>query len=159
MAALWHRVCDVDHNPTQIPPTMPNQNSRPGYYRAAGLPASLLAILLIAGGCGSSKNLAAIEQANDSITDARVAVRQADQRGARELSPMELRAAEQKLEAADIAVKRGELDYALMLADEAEVDAELAEISALSARSSNALKEIRASIKTIREEIQRLQKK
>jgi len=138
---------------------MYKQNSASRIAKAASLSAGLLAIVFVAGGCGSSKNVAALQLANDSISDARIAVRQADQRGARELSPLELRSAEQKLEAADLAVQRGDLKYARLLAQEAEVDAELAEISALSSRSANALREIRQSIKTMREEIQRLQNK
>ncbi len=92
-----------------------------------------------------------------TIRDARTAVRQAEQRGARNHAPLELRSASQKLEAAEIAVKRGELDYALLLAEEAEVDAELAEITALSTKSQKAVQEIRESIKMLREEIRRYQ--
>ena len=128
-----------------------------------GILSSVLTVIFVSaisvtlGGCSSSKDVAAVQMADATIRDARTAVRQAEQRGARNHAPLELRSADQKLEAAQIALTRGEVDYALLLAEEAEVDAELAEITALSTKSQKAVSELRESIKMLREEIKRYQ--
>lgn len=116
-----------------------------------------LMFVLVLAGCSSTNKVADEQLVASSIKDARTAIRQAEQRGAQSNAPVELRSAIQKMEAADLALKRGDRESALLLAAEAEVDAELAEITALSTKSQKAVAEIRESIKMMREEIKRAQ--
>lgn len=115
-------------------------------------PVSLLAVvfaLSLAVGCASSKPPA------PSMDDPRTAVRQAEQAGAREYAPLELRAATKKMEEAEAAVEAGDTRKARLLVEKAEVDAQLAQAKALSAKSEAAVEELRETIQTLRDEIQR----
>ena len=97
----------------------------------------LIAVSAFLGGCASSQpptgELAASQQA----------IRQAEQSGAREYAPVELRNAE--------------YDRAQRLAEQAQVDAELAQITARSQKAQQAVREIQESIRALQEEIQRKQ--
>lgn len=115
--------------------------------------------VLILSGCGSSAPALELDEgdARASVADARKAVREAEQRGAEEHAEEALRAAQTKLDRANTALDAGNEERAFTLAAEAEVDAELAEIRALSQKAQLAAKEVRAGIELLREEIRRLQ--
>ena len=121
------------------------------------LPAAVGLVLL--SGCGSSAPTLDIEgdDARTSVADARKAVREAEQRGAAEQAAESLRAAQTKLDRATTALDAGNAERAYTLATEAEVDAELAEVQALSAKATLAAAEVRKGIDLLREEIRRLQ--
>ena len=107
-------------------------------------------------GCGSSKPTVDVRLADMQIGAAASSVTKAERLGARDHSPMELRMAVQKLEAARNALQQGNNAVALRLAEQAQVDADLAEITALSKKSAAAVKEIRDAIDALREEMQRM---
>lgn len=67
----------------------------------------------------------------------------------------EFNAAQQKLERAEAAYRARDYTLAQRLASEAEVDAQLAQARTGSAKSTQALAEINASIRAMREEMQR----
>jgi len=115
--------------------------------------------LLVLSGCGSSAPALELNdgEARSSVADARKAVREAEQRGAEDHAEEALRAAQTKLDRANTALDAGNEERAFTLAAEAEVDAELAEIRALSRKAQMAAEEVRAGIELLRQEIRRLQ--
>jgi hypothetical protein len=68
---------------------------------------------------------------------------------------VELAAARDKINRANIAYANKDYTYARQLAEQAEADATLAEAQARSVRSSSALSEVRESIRQLREEMAR----
>ena len=68
---------------------------------------------------------------------------------------VEIAAARDKMERANLAMGREDYVSALFLAEEAEADANLAEAKARSVRAAGALQEVRESIRMLREETSR----
>lgn len=121
------------------------------FYQASGI-AVILAALVLAG-C-ASKGVAPVE----SITGAELAVRSAAEGNATVHAPLELRIAEDKLNAAKQAVATEEYEKAKRLADEALVNARLAEEKSRAEKAKKSAEEMRESIETLRREIERAQK-
>lgn len=111
------------------------------------------AIVFFASACATTQPPPTLE-----LKDSRAALRQAEQVGAREYAPLELRTAEKKLEEAQLASSKGDHERAARLAEQAVVDAELAQITALSAKAQAAVNALNDSIRALREEIQRNQR-
>lgn len=114
---------------------------------------SLLALGAALVGCGSSRPPVAPVQ--PVITSAERAAAEAEQAGAAQHAPLELRTARQKIEQAERTLRAGDERTALRLAEQAEVDAELAEAKARTAVAQVAIDEIRETIRVLREEIER----
>ncbi len=72
-------------------------------------------------------------------------------------SPLELKFAEDKYRLAQDAIEDKEYDVARQFADEAMLDAQFAEIKALSVRAQREAQEMRESIETLRTELNRIQ--
>jgi hypothetical protein len=89
---------------------------------------------------------------NDKIAVAKVAVERAEQAGAPELAPVELATARDKLARAEKAAVDRQAQPANMLAEQANVDAELAEATAREQRSHKAAMEFDASLQALRSE-------
>lgn len=70
-------------------------------------------------------------------------------------APLELRFAEDKYKMAQDAIESKDYDVASQLADEALLDAKLAEVKALSAKAEKEAQEMRESIETLRSELNR----
>lgn len=104
-----------------------------------------IAIVFIS--CGSTK------PPSEDITRAENTIKQAEQIGAQNYAPLELREARQKLERANKLVEEEKYEEAKRMADQAEIDAELAEAKTLSEKAQKAVHELRESIKALREEI------
>jgi hypothetical protein len=117
---------------------------------ATSIAAVLIAI--ISSGC-ASKNVAYIE----SIAGAESAIKEAQSSTATIHAPLDLKLAEDKLSAANAAVKKEEFVEAKRLADEALVDAKLAEAKSLSEKAKKRAREMRDSVEALRQEIQRKQ--
>lgn len=113
---------------------------------------SVLAVAVLAG-CGSSRPSA--EVVAPTVRASQTAADQADQAGAGQYAALELRTARQKVQQAQAALDAGDTDVALRLAEQAEVDAELAETRARAATAQAAVDEVRETIRVLREEIQR----
>ena len=121
-------------------------NARPCAAFAA---VAALTVLTMAG-CASTGG----DQPREQMAVARAAVdRAAGPAGAD--APVEVSQAREKLERANAAVARKDYDVARRLAEQAEVDANLAEAKSHSARSDRALQEVREGIRQLREEIAR----
>jgi len=91
------------------------------------------------------------------IALSRAAIEAATRAGAAELAPAELNIARQKQAMADTAMSQEEYDRALLLSNEVQVDARLAEAKARSNRASKAAGEIREDGRVLRQEINRAQ--
>ena len=104
-------------------------------------------------GCSSSRKMTVPAEL---FAEARKAAAQAEQVGAREFAPLELRNANKKLEEAQVVAreKKGG-KRAMQLVQQALVDAELAEMKSLSAKAQSAVDELHESIRTLREEFER----
>lgn len=116
-------------------------------------PVGAVGLVLILVGCASTAPPSARLQ--EQMTRSSSAIEQAGGVGAQELAPVALRDAELKLEQAREAMTKEKYDRAFRLAQQAEVDAELAQVSALSAKAKRAAQELRESIRTLRAEITR----
>jgi hypothetical protein len=117
---------------------------------ATSIAAVLIAI--ISSGC-ASKNVAYV----GSIAGAESAIKEAQSSTATIHAPLDLKLAEDKLSAANAAVKKEEFVEAKRLADEALVDAKLAEAKSLSEKAKKRAREMRDSVEALRQEIQRKQ--
>ena len=73
-------------------------------------------------------------------------------------APLELKFAEDKYKMAETAIEDEEYERASRLADEALLDAQLAEEKALSVQAEQEVQELRESIEALRSELMRLQK-
>lgn len=119
-------------------------------YHVTGIAVVLIAMIF--SGC-ASKNIAPVE----SIAGAESAIKEAANSTATVYAPLELKLAEDKLSAANAAVKKEEFTEAKRLADEALMDAKLAEAKSLSGKTKKQAREMRNSVETLRKEIERTQ--
>lgn len=85
----------------------------------------------------------------------RAAVETAVRAGAAELAPTELNIARQKQALAEAAMSQQQYDRALLLSNEVQVDARLAEVKARSNRADKAATELREDGRALRQEIDR----
>jgi len=109
----------------------------------------LLAILGLAA-CATK-----IPPPDSQITLATTSITQAESAGAVETAPVELKVAKDKLAQARQAMQQKDNLTAQRLAEEAIVDANLAQAKAQAVKSRKAAEEIKASIRTLQEEIDR----
>ena len=107
------------------------------------------AIVLTAAGCATTP------VPNERIAVAKSAVQRAEQSGAPELAPVEMTAARDKLARAEKAAAAHDAQPAAQLADQANVDAQLAEATAQEQHSRKAATEFDASLQALRQETQR----
>ena len=91
----------------------------------------------------------------ESIAGAESAIKQAQDSGAETNAPLQLKIAEDKLAAAKGAAAKEDFLNAKRLADEALVDAKLAEAESLSEKAKKQSREMRESIETLRQELER----
>src|ERR1700722_5108074 len=92
---------------------------------------------------------------NEKIAVAKDSVKRAEQSGAPELAPVEMAAARDKLARAEKPPASRDLQPATQLAEQANVDAQLAEATAQQQRSRKAAMEFDASMQTLRSESSR----
>lgn len=105
-----------------------------------------LAILISA--CASTK------PPTDKLTQVEASIQQAEQVGAEDYAPLEIREARKKLTEARKLVTKEKYEKAKRTADRAMVDAELAQMKSLSEKAQKAVRELRESIRVLQEEIQ-----
>ena len=95
---------------------------------------------------------AASPLADEKIAVARAAVQHAEQSGAPQAAPVELASAQDKLNRAEKAKTDRDTKTATMLAEQANIDAQVAEASALQQKSHAAAVEFDASMQALRAE-------
>jgi DNA repair ATPase RecN len=108
--------------------------------------AAVCAVVLALAACASSPI------PNEKIAVAQASVQRAEQSGAQELAPVELSTARDKLQRAEKAAADHDAQPATMLAEQANVDAQLAEATAQEHRSHKAEMELAASLQAYREQ-------
>jgi hypothetical protein len=111
------------------------------------LTAALLSLTLAA--CSTQPRPDAALAASSASVDA------ARSAGAGELSPQTLQQAQVKLTRARLLAQSGQPREALRLAEQAQADAELARAQAASQRSRRAADEVQASLRSLRDELNR----
>ncbi|MCH8569663.1 MAG: DUF4398 domain-containing protein [Balneolales bacterium] len=92
------------------------------------------------------------------LTETQMVIQQAEQDGAEEYAPLEIREAKIKLNLAREAVEKEEYEEAILLAEQARVSAELAQVRAQSGKAQKAVAELRESIRVLKAEIERNQR-
>jgi predicted S18 family serine protease len=105
-------------------------------------------IILFAGACASTK------PPNQKLTQLEASIKQAEQVGAENYAPLEIREARKKLDKVRDLMNKEKYDDAKLKADEAMVDAELAQMKSLSEKAQKAVDQLRESIKALKQEIQ-----
>lgn len=105
-------------------------------------------------GCGS-KAVAPLQ----NISDAELAIKVAKENSATVNAPLEVRIAEEKLQKARETTRKEDFVSGRRLADEAFIDAKLAEVKSQTKKVKDMEKELRESIKILENEINRNQKK
>jgi hypothetical protein len=109
-----------------------------------------IAAMLALGACASQKTPATAD-----VAVSRAAVENATSAGAADLAPAEMQSARDKLMRANQALAAKDYGVARDLANQASVDAKLAQSKANSAKASNAADELQQSIRVLREELDR----
>jgi hypothetical protein len=89
------------------------------------------------------------------MADARTSLAHAESSGAREAAPMDLAAARDKLSKAEEAIRTEHFDMAKSLAEEAQVDADLADRKARATKAKAAADELARSNQLLRDELDR----
>jgi len=92
---------------------------------------------------------------SEKIAVAQASLQRAEQAGAPDLAPVELAAARDKLARAQKAVADHDAEPATRLAEQANVDAELAEATAVEQKSHKAAAQFDASMQALRQEAMR----
>lgn len=98
---------------------------------------------------------AANHVSEDKIAVAKAAIEHAEQAGAPEAAPVEMAAARDKIARAEKANAQRDFKPAAAWADQANIDAQVAEATASQARSSKAAVEFDSSLQTLRQESNR----
>lgn len=117
------------------------------YYKIS----TCIVCLGVLAACGSTN------PPSQQLTDTQMVIQQAEELGAEEYAPLEIRESRKKLEQAKEAVKQEEYEKAIKFAEQARVDAELAQIKARSGKAQKEVAELRESIRVLKAEIQRNQ--
>ena len=99
--------------------------------------------------------LAATPIASEKLAVAKASVQRAEQSGAPELAPVEMAAAREKLAQAEKAAADRAVKPTNLLAEQADIDAQLAEATAQQQRSHKAAMEFDASMQALRGESNR----
>lgn len=107
------------------------------------------AILAFVAGCAS------VPSPNEQVAVSSAAVTRAAAAGGGELAPVEMQTARDKLDRAKLAMAAENFDTARVLAQEALVDAQLAEAKASSAKARKASQAVKADARVLREELDR----
>ena len=98
---------------------------------------------------------AANRPSDDKIAVAKAAIDHAEQAGGPEAAPVEMASAREKIARAEKANAHHDFKPAAAWADQANIDAQVAEATASQARSSKAAVEFDASLQTLRQETNR----
>lgn len=116
---------------------------------AAVLSCASAAGLILLGGCASAP------VPKEQLAVAEAAVKQASSAATGEGAPLELRVATDKLAGARAAVASGDMVRARQLAEQAELDARVAELHAQTTRSRKAAEESQNAARALSEELDR----
>ena len=112
-----------------------------------GVLLSLISLIWACAGVAPIEKMAKLDSQIESARQAEAIVH----------APLELKFAEDKYKLAKEAIEEGAYEEASILADEALLDAQLAEEKALSVQAEQEVQELRESIEALRSELMRIQ--
>lgn len=138
----------MTRHPIHPPAPTPAGTPRPVHQRVArGLLLAAAALSLLA--------CAGVPVPTEQMAVSRAAITQATGAGAPALAPIELGMARDKMARAEQAVASGDHQRALTLAQQAQIDAQLAAARAEAVKSRKAADELQAASRALREEMSR----
>jgi PBP1b-binding outer membrane lipoprotein LpoB len=111
-------------------------------------PSAVLASVLLIAGCSGIPP-------TEQIAVSKAAVNTASSAGGTQFAPVPMRTAMEKMDAAEQAMVTKDYPLALRLAEQAQVDAQLAASTARSIKAQNAATELQQSNRVLRQEIDR----
>lgn len=111
----------------------------------------VLAGLALTAGCATTP------PPSDLMNRADYTLKEAEQSGAREHSPLELRFAQEKYSAAQAAMGREDYEQARQLAEQSIANAQLAQAKASAAEARAAAEQVRRAVESLREELLRME--
>ncbi|OQW69765.1 MAG: hypothetical protein BVN35_18760 [Proteobacteria bacterium ST_bin11] len=126
------------------------KNTSPGSFRM--IQGLSLVVVLLAAGCAS------IPAPTEQIAVSKAAVDSASSAGGNEFAPAALRSAMEKMDAAERAMTREEYLVARQLAEQAQVDAQLAASTARSVKAQKAAGALQEGNRVLRDELNRVTK-
>lgn len=94
----------------------------------------------------------------EQMVTSRAAVSNASSAGGNEFAPLQMKSAMEKMAGAEQAITDKKYDQARQLAEQAQVDAQLAEAMARSAKAQKAADELQEASRVLREELDRKSK-
>ena len=112
-------------------------------------PSALVVLAFALGACAS------VPVPETELATARTALEQAQNAGAPQQAPASFALAREKLNRAEAAVQQGDNVHAKRLAEQARLDAQLAQVQARSGASQRAVSELEESMRALREEMNR----
>lgn len=114
-----------------------------------------VAAAIFMAGCSSTPSTSAFSAPIEQMAVSRAALKNASSTGGNEFAPVQFKSAMEKMEAAERAM--GEKNYARarLLAEEVQVDAELAAAAARSAKTQKAADAVQEDNRVLRQEINR----
>jgi hypothetical protein len=121
------------------------------YFRQSICIPVILSIMFL---WGCAAKVAPIE----TISGAEMSVKVAEEREAAIYAPLELKLANDKLKEARTAMQKEDFEKARHIAEQALLDAKLAEVKALSEKAKKAAQDMRQGIETLKHEIEWKQK-
>ncbi len=113
------------------------------------IPTLGIGIAIFVAGCAS------VPPPTEQMAVSKAAVARASNTDTNEFAPLELQSAKDKLARAERAMAQENYQLAKQLAEEAQVDAKLAEAKSQSAKTQKAARDSQESIRVLREEINR----
>lgn len=128
--------------------TMSNRRTFRGFQAIASV-AALAGLAVFVTACATTP------PPTEQVAVSTAAVSRAANAGAGDSAPAEIRTAREKLDRAKSAMAANNNDEALSLAEEAQVDAQLAESKARSAKARKAADEVNEGARVLREELNR----
>jgi Domain of unknown function (DUF4398) len=127
---------------------MKNPNHPRSHQVLRGIGVSVAAVILMAG-CAS------VPPPIEQMAVSRAALNNANSAGANEFAPVQLKSAMDKMQAAEQAMTAQDYPLARQLAEEAEVDAKLAGLTARSVKAQKAAEAVQEDSRVLRKEIDR----
>lgn len=127
---------------------MKNLNNSRSHQALRGIGVPLVAVILISG-CAS------VPPPIEQMAVSRAALNNANSAGANEFAPVQLKSAMDKMQGAEQAMTAEHYQLASRLAEEAEVDAKLAGLTARSIKAQKAAEAIQEDSRVLRNEIDR----
>lgn len=121
----------------------------PGISRVGIVAVTFLAAIALSG-CGSPE-----PRPDNALVRAKTAVDQATTAGSRQYAAVDLNDAESKLQAANVAENRGHYKQARYLAEDSQVDAELASAKTQAGKAEDAANQLQRGNQALQDEVNR----